>query len=224
MRHSQTQDPTVGALRVRLTIPRQSEQVWRGSKGHWLCNSDHKACCVPYSARPPRAGTCSNHLFRPLFFSPFGPASASIPPASTSIKQGDRGSLCPHSERSSSPGGQQVQAPERKSGAAMTADLWVLGSRRDQGPVACAPGWLVRQTRRVLPRHATEIEHVSQVVRGSIAARQAGQVEAPLDQLEDGGMVGDLVRDIVWFGPWRDQHQWHPEAVTVEVARRVGRT
>ena len=89
------------------------------------------------------------------------------------------------------------------------------------GP-ACA---LLRRNWRNLPGHIHQVEELRHIHLHCIALRQRRQFEPRLDELEDRGVVGHCVRDVVLLCEWRDHNQRDavPRVDEIACRPRVGR-
>src|SRR5690349_19118356 len=81
---------------------------------------------------------------------------------------------------------------------------------------------LLRRNWRNLPRHIHQVEELRHIHLHCIALRQRRQFEPRPDELENRGVVGHCVRDVVLLCEWRHHNQRHAVSRVDEIARRSG--
>lgn len=96
-----------------------------------------------------------------------------------------------------------------------------LAVRRLRAGIAIAIRRLRGQRRRRRQMRRREVEELQHVVGIGIASRKRLQVEARLNELEDGRMIAHDMRHKMRLDPRRDDNYRHAQTAMGEVARRL---
>jgi hypothetical protein len=84
--------------------------------------------------------------------------------------------------------------------------------------IAGAIGVLLRRNRRNLPGHIHQVEKLRHIYLGRVPIRERREIEAGFDELEDRGVVGDGMGNVVLLRERRDHNQGNAVPRVREIA------